>query len=349
MDYVMHASTPLLQDPDFLPHVCMCQSVSLELETEIKELSQEIDRHKALMADFYRIAELATALYNALQDVARLSPCYLFTLRGFLLTLRSALALESSDMSLHRVMESTAVISEITYNIVSHVFSQYKPRLFKNHSTLFRLLVSVAVIVHNEGCPEVERVTFLRGLSNWKSSEHFLSPSAQSVPELPSWIQTFARNDIFLLERIEPFCGLVSSLVNSSKLWREYLHIPSSTVIGPVPCQSHSHLSTMQRAILWKTLCPHWLAAVEEDLAACAQGHLLHSCPGDPPVSSAEMISNLLSKNQGPVVVHLPDKNEEVPVSIHPLPLINQIAQCQVDNKGVSYCSSCNFGDYKLN
>ncbi|XP_042622934.1 dynein heavy chain domain-containing protein 1 isoform X2 [Cyprinus carpio] len=346
MDYVMHASTPLLQDPDFLPHVCMCQSVSLELETEIKELSQEIDRHKALMADFYRIAELATALYNALQDVARLSPCYLFTLRGFLLTLRSALALESSDMSLHRVMESTAVISEITYNIVSHVFSQYKPRLFKNHSTLFRLLVSVAVIVHNEGCPEVERVTFLRGLSNWKSSEHFLSPSAQSVPELPSWIQTCARNDIFLLERIEPFCGLVSSLVNSSKLWREYLHIPSSTVIGPVPCQSHSHLSTMQRAILWKTLCPHWLAAVEEDLATCAQGHLLHSCPGDPPVSSAEMISNLLSKNQGPVVVHLPDKNEEVPVSIHPLPLINQIAQCQVDNKGVklsviSFGSGC--------
>ncbi|XP_016387040.1 dynein heavy chain domain-containing protein 1-like [Sinocyclocheilus rhinocerous] len=346
MDYVMHASTPLLQDPDFLPHVCMCQSVSLELETEIKELSQEIDRHKALMADFYRIAELATALYNALQDMARLSPCYLFTLHGFLLTLRSALALESPDVSFHRVMESTTVISEITHRIVSHVFSQYKPRLFKSHSTLFRLLVSVAVIVHNEGCPEVERVTFLRGLSNWMSSEHFLSPSAQSVPELPSWIQTSARDDIFLLERIEPFCGLVSSLVNSSKLWREYLHFPSSTVIGPVPCQSHSHLSTMQRAILWKTLCPHWLAAVEEDLTACAQRHLLHSYPGDPPMSSVEMISSLLSKNQGPVVVRLPDKNEEVPVSIHPLHLINQIAQCQVDNKGVklsviSFGSGC--------
>ncbi|XP_026076980.1 dynein heavy chain domain-containing protein 1 [Carassius auratus] len=346
MDYVMHASTPLLQDPDFLPLVCMCQSVSLELETEIKELSQEIDRHKALMADFYRIAELATALYNALQDVAQLSPCYLFTLHGFLLTLRSALPLESQDMSLHRVMESTAVISEITYRIVSHVFSQYKPRLFKSHSTLFRLLVSVAVIVHNEGCPEVERGTFLRGLSNWKSSEHFLSPSAQSVPELPSWIQTCARDDIFLLERIEPFCGLVSSLVNSSKLWREYLRFPSSTVIGPVPCQSHSHLSTMQRAILWKTLCPHWLAAVEEDLEACAQGYLLHSYPGDPLMSSAEMISSLLSKNQGPVVVHLPDKNEEMPVSIHPLHLINQIAECQVDNKGVklsviSFGSGC--------
>ncbi|XP_058646980.1 dynein heavy chain domain-containing protein 1 isoform X2 [Onychostoma macrolepis] len=342
MDYVIHASTALLQDPEFLPHVCTCQSVSLELETEIKDLAQEIDQHKALMADFYRIAELTTALYNALQDIARLSPCYRFTLHGFLLTLRSALALQSPDMSFHREMEPT----EITYRIVSHVFSQYKPRLFKSHSALFRLLVSVAVIVHNEGCPEVERVTFLRGLSNLKSSEHFLSPSTQSVPKLPSWIQTYSRDDIYLLERIEPFWGLVSSLVNSSKLWREYLRFPSSTVIGPVPCQSHSHLSTMQRAVLWKTLCPHWLAAVEEDLTACAQGHLLHSYPGDPLMSSAEIISSLLSKNQGPVVVCLPEKNEEVPVSIHPLHLIKQVAQCQADSKGVklsviSFGSGC--------
>lgn len=329
----MHASVPLLQDPEFLPHVFTCQSISLVLETEIKELSQEIDQHKPLMADFYRIAELTTSLYNALQDIARLSPCYLFTLHGFLLTFRSALALESPDMKFHREMEPNA--SEITYRILSHVFSQYKPRLFQNHSALFRLLVSVAVIVHSEGCPEVERVTFLRGLSNWKSSECFLSPSTQSIPKLPSWIQTHSQDDVYLLETITPFRGIVSSLVNSSKLWREYLRFPSSTVIGPVPCQSHSHLSTMQRAILWKTLCPQWLAAVEEDLTACAQGHMLNSFAGDPLMDTVEMLSNLLSKNEGPVVLHLPDKN--VPVSIYPLHLIKQVAQCQVDNKGVSY------------
>lgn len=127
------------------------------------------------MVDFYQIAELTLSFYNALQDVARLSPCYLFTLHGFLLTLRSALALESPDMRFHREMVPRAVISEITYRIVSHVSSQYKPRLFQTHSALFRLLVSVAVIVHNEGCPEVERVTFLRGLSNWKSSVFFIT------------------------------------------------------------------------------------------------------------------------------------------------------------------------------
>jgi len=329
----MHASAPLLQDPEFLPHVYTCQSVSIELETEIKELSQEIDQHKPLMDDFYQIAELTLSLYNALQDVARLSPCYLFTLHGFLHTLRSALALESPDVRFHREIVPRAVISEITYRIVTHVFSQYKPRLFQTHSALYRLLVSVAVIVHNEGCPEVERLTFLRGLSNWKC---FLSPSTHSILKLPSWIQTHSRDDVYLLEMIAPFRGLVSSLVNSSNLWWEYMRFPSSTVIGPVPCQSHSHLSTMQRAILWKTLCPHWLAAVEEDLTTCAQGHMLHSFAEDPPMGSVEMISNLLSKHEGPVVVHLPDKNE-VPVSVDPLHLIKQVAQCQADNKGVSY------------
>ncbi|XP_021335614.3 dynein heavy chain domain-containing protein 1 isoform X2 [Danio rerio] len=336
MEYVMHASTPLFQDPQFLPQVYMCQSVSLGLETEIKALSQQIDQHKPLMTDFYQIAELTTSLYNALQDVAQLSPCYLFTLHGFLLTLRSALAMESPD---GRETELRAGKSEITYRIVSHIFSQYKPCLFQSHSALFRLLVSFAIIEHNEGCPEVERVIFLRGLSNWESSEHFLSASTQSIPELPSWIQTQSPDDVYLLQTIAPFRGLVSSLVNSSRLWQKYLRFPSSTVIGPVPCRSHSHLSTLQRAILWKTLCPHWLAAVEEDLMACANGHMPQSYTGDPSVTSVENISNLLSKHEGPVVVFLPDITREAAVSIHPLHLIKQIAQCQVDNKRVSVIS----------
>ncbi|XP_051531516.1 dynein heavy chain domain-containing protein 1 [Myxocyprinus asiaticus] len=337
IEYILNNSTPLLLDPEFLPHVDTCQSVSLGLKTKIKKLTQEIDRHKSLMADFYGVAELTTAIYNALQDVVQLSPCYLFTLHSFLLTLRSALAQKSPDMRFHGEMVPSAVITEITQRIVSHFVSQYKSCLFQSHSALLRLMVSVALIVHNEGCSDAERVTFLRGLSDLKFPERFLALSTQSIPELPSWIQTHTQDDIYLLETIAPFRGLVSSLVNSSKLWKEYLHFPSSTVIGPVPCQSHSHLSTMQRAILWKTLCPHWLAAVEEDLAACVQGSMLHSVVAEgPPIGSPEALSNLLSKHEGPVVVHLPDKNEATPVRIHPLHLIKQVAQYQAEKKGVN-------------
>lgn len=316
----MHSSTPLLQDPEFLPHVHTCQSVSLKLETKIKELSQEIDRHKSLMAEFHRVADLTTALYNALQDVTQLSPCYLFTLRRFLLTLRSALIEGSPDV-------------KMINRIVSHLISQYKPCLFQSHAALLRLLVSVVLIVHSEGCSEAERDIFLRGLSE----EHFLSPSTQSVPELPSWIPTHVQNDVYLLETIAPFGGLVSSLISSSKLWQEYLHLPSSTVIGPVPCQSHLHLSTMQRAVLWKTLCPDWLAAVEEDLAAYVQGHLHPVVDTGPPLGCPEELSQLLSKNIGPVVVQLPNKNEDAYMSVHPLYLIEEAARYQADKKGVSW------------
>ncbi|KAI7795482.1 putative dynein heavy chain domain-containing protein 1, partial [Triplophysa rosa] len=328
MEYVMHSSTPLLQDPEFLPHVHTCQSVSLKLEAKIKELSQEIDRHKSLMAECHRVADLTTALYNALQDVAQLSPCYLFTLRRFLLTLRSALIEGSPDVSIHG---PTAVIADITNRLVSHLISQYKCCLFQSHAALLRLLVSVALIVHSEGCSEAEQDIFLRGLSK----EHFLSPSTQSVPELPSWIPTHVQADVYLLETIAPFGGLVSSLISTSKLWQEYLHFPSSTVIGPVPCQSHSHLSTMQRAILWKTLCPNWLAAVEEDLAACTQGHLHPVVATGPPMGCPEELSQLLSKNVGPVVVQLPNKNEQAQMSVHPLYLIQEAARYQSHKKGV--------------
>ncbi|XP_051967401.1 dynein heavy chain domain-containing protein 1 [Xyrauchen texanus] len=337
IEYILNTSTPLLLDPKFLPHVNTCQSVSLGLETKIKKLTKEIDHHKSLMADFYRVAELTTAIYNALQDVVQLSPCYLFTLRSFLLTIRSALAQKSPDMRFHGEMVPSAVIAEITQRIVSNFFSLYKSCLLQSHAALLRLMVSVALIVHHEGCSDAERVTFLRGLSDLKFHEPFLALSTQSIPELPSWIQTCTQADIYLLETIAPFRGLVSSLVNSSKLWQEYLHFPSSTVTGPVPCQSHSHLSTIQRAILWKTLCPHWLAAVEDDLAACLQGSMLHSDVTEgPPMGSPEALSNLLSKHEGPVVVHLPDKNETAPIRIHPLHLIKQVAQYQAEKKGVN-------------
>ncbi|KAA0707857.1 Dynein heavy chain 6, axonemal [Triplophysa tibetana] len=339
MEYVVRSSTPLLQDNEFLPHVLTCQSVSLKLEAKIKELSQEIDHHKSLMADFRRVADLTTALYNALQDVAQLSPCYLFTLPHFLLTLRPALIEGSPDVSLHG---RTPVIADITNRIVSQLISQYKCCLFQSHATLFRLLISVALIVHSEGCSEAEQDIFLRGLRK----EHFLSPSTQSVPELPSWVPTQVQADVYLLETIAPFGGLVSSLIGTSKLWQEYLHFPSSTVIGPVPCQSHSHLSTMQRAILWKTLCPNRLAAVEEDLAACTQSHLHPVVATGLPMGCPEELSQLLSKNVGPVVVELPNKNEEEHMSVHPLYLIQQAARYQSHKKGVevnviSFGSDC--------
>ncbi|KAL6470881.1 hypothetical protein MHYP_G00195310 [Metynnis hypsauchen] len=347
MDFMLQSFTPLLQDPEFLPRVSVCQDISLKLHTEIEQLSSKTDYHKPLLNEFHRIAVLATDLYKALQEVGRLSPFYSFPLHNFLLALREALALKGPpDVACSGEAVSGEVTSEISHRIVSHILAQYRPCLLQSHAEVLRTLVSVAFFKHSEGCSEAEHVTFLKGTSDMESTE--CAPlSEQSAAELPSWIPLHIQADVRLLEKIPAFHGLVSSLRSSSRRWQEYLHFPSSTVVGPVPCQSHSHLTTLQRAILWKTFFPQWLAAVADDLTACQQGQSLSSgVASGPHTGSPEALSHWLSRNFGPVIVTLPSQSPDESGSIHPLYWIKQAAQYQADRKGVkvtviSFGSEC--------
>ncbi|KAI4890234.1 hypothetical protein NFI96_014008 [Prochilodus magdalenae] len=350
MNFMLQSSTPLLQDPEFIPHVLRCQSTSLKLQTEIEALSSETDCFKPLLNEFHRIAVLATDLYKALQQVEQLSPFYSFPLHNYLFALREALTLKGhQDSTRSGDIISCAVMSEMSQRVVSHVLAQYRLCLLQSHAEVLRLLVSVAFLKHNEGCSETERVTFLKGIQDLESTEYVLS-SEQSM-EIPSWIPQHIQADVCLLEKIPPFHGLVSSLRNSSRQWQEYLRFPSSTVIGPVPCQSHYHLTTLQRAILWKTFFPQWLAAVADDLAASQQGQSLFSGGASGPcTSSPEALSHFLSRNEGPVIVTLLSQSKDEPRSIHPLYWIKQVAQYQADKKGqvkvtvISFESECQRG-----
>lgn len=336
MDYILQSSTPLLQDPEFLPYVSLCQRASLRLQAEIEELSNEMDSHKAIMNDFHCITALATALYKALQDVGRLYPFYFFPLCNFLIALRETLALKGwPGVTCSARMVEGVVMSDISHRIVSHLLAHYRPYLFQNHAELLRLFYSVAFFMHTEGCSEIEHVVFLRGLSNIESAEYAPSPG-QSAPVLPSWIPTHTKAILGLLEKISSFHGLISSLRNSSRKWQEYFHFPSATVIGTVPCQSHSQLTTLQRAILWKTFCPQWLAAVVDDLCACQQGQNIQSA-GGPYTSSPEAFSSFLSRNKGPVIVTMPSQIENGSGSIHPLHWIKHSALHQAGVTGVRY------------
>lgn len=335
VDYILQSSTPLLQDPEFLPYVQQCKRSTLRHQAEIEELASKMDGHKAVMNEFHGISALTTALYMALQDVGRLYPFYFFPLCKFLIALRETLAQKGwLDVPCSAEMEKS-VMSEISHRIVSHLFAHYRPYLFQNHAELLRLFFSVAFYMHTEGSSEIERVVFLRGLSNIESGEYASSPE-QSAVVLPSWIPTHTKAVLGLLEKISPFHGLISSLRNSSRQWQEYFHFPSATVVGPAPCQSHSQLTTLQRAILWKTFCPQWLAAVVDDLAACHQGQNIQSAvAGGPHTSSPEALSSLLSRNKGPVIVTMPSQIENGSGGIHPLHWIKHSALHQVEMKGV--------------
>ncbi|XP_070987103.1 dynein heavy chain domain-containing protein 1 [Oncorhynchus clarkii lewisi] len=348
MEYILQSFTPLLQDPEFLPRVSACQTASQKLQAEIMELSLELERHKPLLADFHRVAGLATALYQALQEVARLSPFYLFPLRNFLFAVRGTLVLKGRpDVTFSGEVVTGAVMAEITHRMVSHLLAQYRPCLFQSHATLLRLLVSVALFLHNEGCSEVERLAFLRGLGDMDlpvDASTPVSPPPSTSPSqhhvLPSWVPPHTHTEVLRLHNIPAFTGLLSSLATSPSQWQEYLRFPSSTVVGPVPCRSHSHLSTLQRALLWKTMLPHCLAAVAEDLAACHLGQPVRSAvAGAPHTGSPEALSRFLNKHNGPVIITLPGPSRDGWASIQPLHWLKQVSQYQTDKRGVKVIS----------
>ncbi|MCJ8739878.1 hypothetical protein PDJAM_G00052400 [Pangasius djambal] len=351
LDYILQSSTPLLQNPEFLPYVSQCQRASLRLQAEIEELSNEMDGHKAIMNDFHCITALATALYRALQDVGRLYPFYFFPLCSFLTVLQETLALNGwPDVTCSAEMVEGVVMSDISHRIVTHLLAHYRHYLFQSHAELLRLFFSVAFFMHTEDCSEIERVIFLRGLNNIESSEY--APSLeQSAPMLPCWIPTHTKAVLGLLEKISSFHGLISSLRNSSRQWQEYFHFPSATVVGNVPSQSHSQLTTLQRAILWKTFCPQWLAAVVDDLSACQQGQNIRSTvAGGPLTSTPEALSSFLSRNKGPVIVTMPSQTEYGSGSSHPLHWIKHSALHQAEMKVVkvvvlSFGSKCQRND----
>ncbi|XP_028818658.1 dynein heavy chain domain-containing protein 1-like [Denticeps clupeoides] len=334
-EYILHSITPLLQDHQFLARVLACQETSEKLKADIAAINKKLELYNPLLTDFRSLAGLAASFYQALQEVARLSPFYLFTLRGFLL-------------SLHGLLDQKALpdVDEISLQIASHLLAQYRPCLFQNHATVLKLLFSVNLFLKSEGCSEVERVAFLRGLSDihppeWAFPDPLpaLKVTQATNHELLGWIPHTVYHELQCLEEIPAFQGLMRSLKVNSQLWQQYLHFPSSTVTGPVPCQSHAHLCSLQRALLWKTLVPNSLSAVAEDLAACQLDQLFFSSS----TQCAKALSSL-SRNKDPVIINLPDFKLEVLGGMDPLYWLKQVAHAdnnRIKFKVISFGNAC--------
>ncbi|XP_048836493.1 dynein heavy chain domain-containing protein 1 isoform X2 [Brienomyrus brachyistius] len=331
LEHIHQSFSPVLQDPHLYPLMSTYQNAASGLQAELAEVTLEVERHDAMLATFHRAVRLAADLYRALQEVARLCPLYRFPLHDFLQVVKEAIILNKHlDGNSRGQLPAGTVVAAITDTLVRRVLEHYQPYLLQNHVTLLWLLVSVSHCQHNEGSSEAERVAFLHGLATEPSPEAN-EPKALTSPYPtcePSWIPLHTHSKVLCLEKLPPFAGLLSSLQAYPERWREYLRFPSSTIMGPVPFSAFSHLSTLQRALLWKTLLPHCLAAVVDDLAACLLGQ-----PAGASLTSAapEVTSTILDKSKGTIILMLPGQKGQ-PYT-HPLRWLNQAAQCLPDKK----------------
>ncbi|KAM9314087.1 dynein heavy chain domain-containing protein 1 [Pholidichthys leucotaenia] len=338
LDYILQSDTSLLQNSDLLPHVAVCQEELKNLQAEVKQLSGELEHTESLLAVPRHLVKLGAALYQALQAVSRLSPAYYFPLHGFITVMLDALTLKDRPLvSSPNVEVPGSIIPEVINCMVVKLLGHYRPRLFKSHAVVLKLLVSLALLQHNQLCSEAERLTFLRGFENIElplTEEKVFLSSFNTA--LPWWIPPQIYPELFCLERIPHFRGLIASLCASPIQWQEYLRFPSSTVIGTVPCHSHSHLSLLQRALLWKTMVPDCLEVLGDAIEAC-QLCLSEKTAGMEAfhIGNMENFSQYIVKHKGPIILALPDPKEDTHISIQPLHLINQLAHCLADKEEI--------------
>uniref|UniRef100_A0A3P9KH25 Si:dkey-11m19.5 n=1 Tax=Oryzias latipes TaxID=8090 RepID=A0A3P9KH25_ORYLA len=335
MDHILQSGPLLHKDSDLLPRMAAFEEEMRKIQLEIERVSEELEGHECLLAAPRRLMELPVGLYQALQAVSRLSPTYYFSLQGFIKVMQEALwEIDKPSLLCISGKAANSAIPEIMNTMVLQLLVHYRPCLFHSHAAVLKLLALLALLNHNNFCSEAERLAFIRGLEDLEQPVTENKLSDVSAITLPSWIPPHIYSQLLLLEQIPSFIGLIASLCTSPMQWKEYLSLPSSTVVGTVPCRSHSHLSLLQRVLLWKTIVPNCLEGLASTLEECLLCLPDRAELTEPPhAGNPEVLARYLVNHEGPVILSLP--NPKGQTTIQPLSLISQLSQWVVGKNKV--------------
>lgn len=334
MNYILQSGASLLQDHNFLPRMAVCQEGVCKLQAEIQQLTEQLEYYESLMTVPRQLMSLAASLYQALQQVSRLSPSYYFTLNSFITVLQEAFVAGRPSISFMIEKMPDSITSDVTHQIISQLLVQYRPRLSNSHFAVLKLLVSVALLQHKQLCSEAERLLFLKGLQDIEHTITQVKHSNQSSNDLPSWIPSWIHPELMCLEQMPSFKGLIEALSTCPTQWQKYLRFPNSIVVAAVPCPTLTHLSLMQRALLWKTIIPACLEGLCDAIAdSYLPGHMGGN--GDPHIGNPKALSSYLFKQTGTIILTQPNSREERRTSVQPLHLINQLSHYATNTKEV--------------
>ncbi|XP_077574408.1 dynein heavy chain domain-containing protein 1 [Stigmatopora nigra] len=307
LDLVLQSDIDQIQSPEFLAKVSDIQDSMTFTQTQLRLVDETQQYNGPLLAAPEQLTKLAGFFYQALQELSRLSPTYHFPLSHFMAIMQEVFADKAGKLiSYGTGAIMGGVIPEIRNKMVSKLMMYYRPLLFRGHYAILRQLVTLAVMQTNQLCSPPERSAFLMGLKD------ILAPNqVDSDPCLD-------------LDLISVFRGIQQSLSSSHKEWQDYLSLPTSVTAGPVPSESHSHLSLIQRALLSKTLRPHSSQELAEAMAACQFRQGSHSSV--PHCGNPGALYPFLQEHEGPIILTWPRPSKEKWISIQPLHLIKLLA-----------------------
>ncbi|XP_007576319.1 dynein heavy chain domain-containing protein 1 isoform X2 [Poecilia formosa] len=321
IDYILQSNCALFKDHNFLPRLDVYEEEMESLHDEKNKLREELDYQESLLADPRLLMNLGAALYQTVQSVSRLSPAYYFSLQKFRKVMQEAFNEKIRPLtSFPTGKVGTIMLPEVMNMMAHHLLHNYRPRLFRRHFAVLKLLVSLEILQHNQLCTQVEKVIFLRGIKDIADRD-----AEVKFLDLPSWIPSNVHSELILLEKIPCFNKLIDSLRIAPTQWQEYLRFTSSTIVGNVPRCSHSHLSLLQRAILWKTIRTNCLKKLGDAMNACLL--LLSSKTAAAPTSGdPDVLSEYLTRFNAPIIFTLPSTEGDMKISIDPLDFIRRLA-----------------------
>nr|XP_033804381.1 dynein heavy chain domain-containing protein 1 [Geotrypetes seraphini] len=315
MESVMQTSRLLSEEQDFLPKIRYYRDKIASLQANLQDLESMQLQQKEPLEEFRKVSRLGADLYIALQHISRLHPLYRFSKDTILKVTRGILeSKKKKDASKPEIWKARMI--DISNSLIGQVLAHVQLFMPERHSKVFSFLTAIAQLRVTGQVTDLEWLIFLQGLKDSKVKQVLLPMSISK----PSWISVDAWKECSLLEILPVFGSLRSTLVKQACQWQEYFKL-SSTVIGPVPCASHSHLSLFQKAILWRVFRPDKLYQVACDLTTCVLGgSFAEICWLDMNTIFS------LSRYNVPLVYLIPGTGS-VGLSTHPLYYIEQMAK----------------------
>ncbi|XP_067841628.1 dynein heavy chain domain-containing protein 1-like [Heptranchias perlo] len=319
MDKVIQTATSLLNDKSIQPAALDSLKAKEDLRYNIHACCPNEQRLGSLNDDPYVIiSQIGSAMYWALVHISRLNPLYYFSKTSFLRVVREALSSRGQSDRPSGTGSSKDHFMELMNYIISKIYTYFRWCLFVKHARLYRFLVAVGHMKAMHTVTMLEWELFLRGTRDLR-----LNPAVRTSCILrPSWVSEEVWESCAMLELLPAFQNLRSSLANQGSQWREYFGLPS-TVIGLAPCSKYSHLTTFQKAVLWRLFQPNKLSVIMNDVVTCELGGTLIR---DLRLNLSSIFS--YSRQNVPVMFLMPEAGS-VSLSTHPLYWIQQLAKDQ--------------------
>ncbi|XP_078402239.1 dynein heavy chain domain-containing protein 1 [Cetorhinus maximus] len=318
LDKVIQTATSLFNDSSIQAAVLESQEDQEKIHSHLKALSTNEKNANAVIEDPYvTISHIGSEMYWALVHISRLNPLYYFSKTLFMKVVREILSSRNLRGGPPGSGTSTDHLMDLMHYLISKIYNYFRWCLFVKHARVYRFLVAVGHMKVMNTMTQIEWELFLRGTRDLR-----YDASGQNACVLrPAWVSEEAWKSCTILELLPAFQNLRVSLAKQASQWQEYFGL-SSTVIGAAPCSAFSHLTTFQKAILWRLFQPHKLSVIMNDVVSCELGGTL--------VRDIRLtLSSLFDYSwpNMPVMFLIP--TDLVNLSTHPLYWIEQMAREQ--------------------